>query len=391
MSLTVREALTLGVLRDAEVVAGHRGLDNPIRWTHILDHPHVNEWTKGGEVLLTSGLGIYDSTEAQEKYILEAAEKKIAAIFIAKEYLPQTTPRMRELADEYGLPLVELPRKTAFVEVTEAILRRLASKSPDAERSYLIDALLAGNLPEDEDTMMRLRRFGLEPDGFHVIALAQFAGESVEQSLNEKQIASLVSLLNRAPRRPVISERQNWVIAIFPVGVREESSVPFARSLEEILKTSNRAKPRVGVGRLARKLDDFPLSYREAREALFVASITQSDRTIIHFNDLGVWRLLLKIEDRTELERFADYHLKSLIEHDRQQLTDWLATLETFLQENGNLRATARALGLHRNTIKYQIENIGRVIGRDLSDAEARLNLQVALLARKLLAARNKA
>lgn len=390
MSLTVREALTLSVLKDAEVVAGHQGLDNPIRWTHILDHPHVNEWTKGGEVLLTSGLGIYDSIEAQEKYILEAAGKKIAAVFIAKEYLPQTTSRMRELADQHSLPLVELPRRTAFVEVTEAILRRLASKSPEAERTYLIDALLAGNLPEDEETMSKLRRLGLEPDGFHVIALAQFAGYIVEQTLSEKQITSLVSLLNRAPRRPVISEKLNGIVAIFPVGSREESSVPFARSLEEILYADSDQRPRVGIGRLARKLVDFPLSYREARDSLFVASITDNDRSVFHFNDLGVWRLLLKIEDRSELQRFVDYHLKSLVEHDQHQLTNWMATVEMFLAQNGNLRATARALNLHRNTIKYQIEHIGRVLGRDLSNPEARLNLQVALLARKLLAARSK-
>jgi DNA-binding PucR family transcriptional regulator len=390
MSLTVREALSLSVLKDAEVVAGHQGLDNPIRWTHILDHPHVKEWTKGGEVLLTSGLGIYDSIEAQEKYILEAAGKKIAAVFIARDYLLQTTPRMRELADEYGLPLVELPSRIPFVEVTEAILRRLASKSPEAERTYLIDALLAGNLPEDEETMSKLRRLGLEPDGFHIIALAQFAGYVVEQTLNEKQITSLVSLLNRAPRRPVISEKLNGIVAIFPVGSREESSVPFARSLEEIVQTDSGQRPRVGIGRLARKLADFPLSYREGRDSLFVASITDSDRSVFHFNDLGVWRLLLKIEDRSELQRFVDYHLKSLIEHDNQQLTSWVATVETFLAQNGNLRATARALNLHRNTIKYQIENIGRVLGRDLSNPDTRLNLQVALLARKLLAARNK-
>lgn len=390
MSFTVREALTLGVLRDAEVVAGHKGLDNPIRWTHILDHPHVNEWTKGGEVLLTSGLGIYNDEEAQEKYIRQAAEKKIAAIFIAREYLPHATPRMRELADQFQLPLVELPRKTAFVEVTEAILRRLASKSPEAERDYLIDALLAGNLPEDERTMSRLRKLGLEPDGFHVIALAQLADERVEQALSEKQIATLAGALNRAPRRAVMSEKPNWVVAIFPLGAREESSVPFARSLEEILQTDSTARLRVGVGRLARRLVDFPLSYREAREALFVASITENEKAVYHFNDLGVWRLLLKIEDHSEIERFVDYHLKALIRHDLEQLTDWMTTLETFLSENGNLRATARALVLHRNTVKYQIEHIGRLLGRDLSKSETRLNLQIALFARRLLAARSK-
>src|ERR1044072_7352658 len=106
MSLTVREALSLNVLKDAVVVAGHSGLDNPIRWTHILDHPDVSDWVKGGEVLITTGYGIYMDEQAQIKYMLEAVKMKVAAVFITTQYLPQVTPIMRDIADTHALPLV---------------------------------------------------------------------------------------------------------------------------------------------------------------------------------------------------------------------------------------------------------------------------------------------
>ncbi|HKS43279.1 MAG TPA: PucR family transcriptional regulator ligand-binding domain-containing protein [Blastocatellia bacterium] len=390
MSLTVRDALSLNVLKEAVVVAGHRGLDNPIRWTHILDHPDVSDWVKGGEVLITTGYGIYKDTDAQIRYMLEAVKMKVAAIFITTQYLTQVTPEMRDIADTHALPLVELPPTTAFIEVTEAILRRLAAKSIDAERDYLIDALLAGNLPEGAETLARLSELGLEPDQHYVLALAQRANAPVDQTLSEDEIRGLFAALNQAPRRAALIAKSGWVVALFSMGARAASSVPFARILEETLKEFGAQKIRVSVGRLARKLSDFPISYREAQEALFIASITGDTKTVYHYNDLGVWRLLLRVDDQNEIERFADHYLSALTRHDREQQTNWLKTLETFLEENGNLRATARRLELHRNTVTYQLDHISQLLGQDLNDSEVRLNLQIALRVRRLLEAKQK-
>ena len=66
--------------------------------------------------------------------------KEVAAVLSRSRLLQQTTPGMREIADEYNLPLVELPPTTAFVEVTEAIIRQLAARSSSTERAYMIDA-----------------------------------------------------------------------------------------------------------------------------------------------------------------------------------------------------------------------------------------------------------
>jgi hypothetical protein len=144
-------------------------------------------------VLISSGVGIYDDINAQIKYMSEAVEKKVAAVFITTQYFAHTTQPMREIADQHRLPLVELPRTIAFVEVTEAILRRLAARSLDADREYLINALLAGNLPESAETIARLSDLGLEPDQQHVLALAQRATAGADQQLNDEESRALMS------------------------------------------------------------------------------------------------------------------------------------------------------------------------------------------------------
>ncbi|HSO74454.1 MAG TPA: helix-turn-helix domain-containing protein, partial [Blastocatellia bacterium] len=244
------------------------------------------------------------------------------------------------------------------------------------------------NLPDSAESAARLSEVGIEPDRPHAVTLVQLTGRAVDQQLSKEENRHLMGALSHGPRRAALIARPSWVVAIFPLGSRDESSTPFAHSLDRLLGETGLPQIRIGVGRLARSLSDFPKSYREAREALFIASMSGDTRTVWHFNDLGVWRLLMRVEDQTELERLARYYLSPLTNHDRDQHTSWLKTLETFLEQNGNLRAAARALELHRNTVTYQIEHIGKLLGRNLNDHEVRLNLQLALRARRLLLAR---
>ena len=60
-------------------------------------------------------------------------------------------------------------------------------------------------------------------------------------------------------------------------------------------------------------------------------------------------------------------------------------TLETYLGERENVRATARRLGVASRTVTYRLERIERLLGGRL-DADRRLRLATVLFARRLLA-----
>ncbi|HEY9437854.1 MAG TPA: PucR family transcriptional regulator ligand-binding domain-containing protein, partial [Streptomyces sp.] len=58
--ITVRRALDLPGLRGGlpEVMAGAEGLDRTVRWVHAGEVPYIASLLKGGELLLTTGLGL---------------------------------------------------------------------------------------------------------------------------------------------------------------------------------------------------------------------------------------------------------------------------------------------------------------------------------------------
>ena len=59
--------------------------------------------------------------------------------------------------------------------------------------------------------------------------------------------------------------------------------------------------------------------------------------------------------------------------------TRTLSVLRAWLGENGNWDATAKALGLHRNSVRRQINALAELLDLDLNQAQVRAELWIAL------------
>jgi purine catabolism regulator len=122
--ITVAAALQLPALRRGlpEVVAGRGGLDRTIRWVHAGEVPHMASLLRGGELLLTTGMGIGPRATDQRRFVAELAARQVAALVIELgDTWPALPPALVAAAEQHGLALVELHRAVPFVAVTEAI------------------------------------------------------------------------------------------------------------------------------------------------------------------------------------------------------------------------------------------------------------------------------
>lgn len=102
----------------------------------------------------------------------------------------------------------------------------------------------------------------------------------------------------------------------------------------------------------------------------------------------GSYRLLLRlfVTHPEDVRHFYEGTVGPIVRYDRHYSTDLVATLESYLEHNGNMNATAAAMFAHRHTIAYRLDRIRELSGLDLAQGEDRERLGLGLKAYRILA-----
>ena len=103
------------------------------------------------------------------------------------------------------------------------------------------------------------------------------------------------------------------------------------------------------------------------------------------YGDLGVKRLLYLMIDHPELERFCEEIIEPLESYDEEWESELVPSLRIYLAEGANLNSAARALFIHRHTLRYRLEQIAEILKVDIDSQEVLLNLQIAFQIRDMM------
>ena len=133
----------------------------------------------------------------------------------------------------------------------------------------------------------------------------------------------------------------------------------------------------IGVGATAGSIRDVRRSFLEASQVADVAA-SRLDSALFHrLPDLRLRGLLHLLRDDPRVQTFVERELGALLAAD-PGLIDVLAA---YLTAGGNKAEAAKASHLARPTFYERLRRIERILGTDLSSAESRTSLHVALLA----------
>jgi sugar diacid utilization regulator len=162
----------------------------------------------------------------------------------------------------------------------------------------------------------------------------------------------------------------------------ERAAAGLARELEDSL-----AGFHLTIGRSRHAADPVDL-YRSGNEARLAVNVGEAEGLpLLAFEDTGSYRLLLPAmsEDPRELERFYAETVAPLSAYDEQYETELVATVEAYLENDGNVAATAKQLFTHRHTIRYRLERVKELCGHDVSATEGREKLGLGLKTMRVL------
>lgn len=154
--------------------------------------------------------------------------------------------------------------------------------------------------------------------------------------------------------------------------------------LEESLKRFDKNKLVIGIGRTYDRAQELYKSYGQAK--LIVENLCKTNiKNIIHYDDLGLYRILAFEGLQGELIEFCSDTIKPLIEYDKVNNSELIKTLKIYFECDGNMKKISKKMYMHYNTIIYRVQQIKDITGLDLENGDSRLNLEIALKAMDLI------
>jgi DNA-binding PucR family transcriptional regulator len=117
----------------------------------------------------------------------------------------------------------------------------------------------------------------------------------------------------------------------------------------------------------------------EARYARKLAAGRTDPVCVVDHGELATHVLLLASVPDDVRTMFRVRLLDPLRSYDEVHRADLIRTLETFLQCNGSWTKCAEQMHLHVNSVRYRIQRIEELTGRDLSRLEDRVDFFLAL------------
>ncbi|MFJ5062643.1 PucR family transcriptional regulator [Streptomyces nigra] len=116
------------------VRAGADRLDVPVRWAHVSELADPVPYMEGGELLLITALQLdAEDPEAMRRYVRRLAGAGVVGLGFAVGVNYEEIPKaLVDAADEEGLPLLEVPRRTPFLAISKAVSAAIAAEQYQA-------------------------------------------------------------------------------------------------------------------------------------------------------------------------------------------------------------------------------------------------------------------
>lgn len=254
----------------------------------------------------------------------------------------------------------------------------------------LVDSLVCGHFLDHTDARRKALELGLtDSQPFHVVVArlpASPGWPAADQPPPDAR--SLLGAMAMSARLPFTVRHRDLVTIVPHPQDALDMTVPSAPGRETPLAvltglltghTAGGHQITCGVSEPVALPEQAPDALRQAEQAIEIGVRLGRAGQVVRYQDLGIYRLLLRIDDMNQLWQFAEDVLGPLIDYTASHKVDLITTLSAYLNQHESLKQTARVLRVHVNTVSYRVQRIEQLTALDLSNSDDRLLAHVAV------------
>ncbi len=181
-----------------------------------------------------------------------------------------------------------------------------------------------------------------------------------------------------------LDEETIVLVKEFTESVNVKAIDAVANLVHDNVNSEAMCKVKIGIGSCVNTVREIAASHKEAKIAIEVSKVFDTERDIVNYEHLGIGRLIYQLPT-TLCKKFLDEVFKkgSLEKLDE----DTINTIQRFFENSLNISETARKLFVHRNTLVYRLDKIQKNTGLDLREFEDAIIFKVAMMVQKYLSA----
>lgn len=376
-------AITLSRLCDGceakynmHLIAGKKGMENTVRWVHMVEDSEVPDFLHGNELVFTTGIGHISGADRLLTFVRNLKEHNAVGVVVnLGPYIRDIPDKVIGYCEQNDFPLFTLPWKVHIIDITFDFCTRIIENEKtevslaEAFRSLITDkSTLGENIGVFERAGFNLSR------PFRVIAckLSQngiYATERIEQN-------------NRIKLWRILTQSDSAATMFIHGGIltviRQNCSEV---QIEDVRMQLKRSCEKANIGFVLGVSDEdygyatVATLFCEAAAALRTGECDGSE--LVMYRNIGVDKLLCAIDDKRIIDSYIDGVLGKITRYDELNHTEYLQLLRLYLKNGCSVMAVSDEMGVHRNTVNYQIRQIKKIFAIEF-DEQTKMNLNLA-------------
>lgn len=392
MFLTWEQLLEMRELGKYQVVAGKGGLSRLIVWYNICERVNYREEEVEDNLIFVAGVGMTNPQGELYEIVKMVYEKGAVGVIVEKgPYIEEISEEIISYANQRNFPLLTIPFEVQVSRVTYVIAKKIAMNKAliDGMKEVLNELFQTGTSPELE---ARAAYYGYRTQTKYFTMIIENIKETEEneEAQIRKMYLSCINTMLRMDEKDFFCFIKEKAVVVLLVCEDEDVMKQKAENFFSVLRQDWHYQNQqwcmnIGVGMPFDGMGTLNQSILQAEEAIHMTRVCHKKEYIQLFEDTGVYRLFYEYNNTNELKDIYYSILRPLMIYDSEHEGCLMETLEIFLESNCNIGITAEQMNLHRNTVKYRVNNIEKILNIDFGNHLQCFNLRLAMKIKKYI------
>lgn len=380
-----------------KLVAGEKGVDRNIRWIYFADcvqclndETDLSELIHGEELVIVTNESLTENDDTIIDMIKVMFHKNIAGFVINEG---QISKSVIDYCNKIELPLYELSVELHLIDLSQIVCKALVEEESNMNsRERILSSILYDENLNIEGIMEQANYLGVNLSGkFRIVTLSMHKQESLpnhKKTVDEGYLMEMWENIKKnikkefrscGMRHLMVLSQSNIAVILLPAEFfSRDLLITILTNIIDRGEGKYHISMKAGVGTSYEYIEDFKKSYQEAKNALAISKIATQEQKVFFYENLGIYSLIAQISNGKFLDDYTESRIGKLIKADKMQEGRLCETLETYLEHNCNANAAAEALFIHRNTMRYRMDKIKRILDDDINDMSTFLELKLA-------------